>query len=297
VALEFSETRICHQETSPTKEIADIQVSILVCVQYWWAGTASASLLPLFVYAILVSWCCQCLAVPSVFVRSIGELMLPVPHCSLCFYTQYWWAGAASAPLLPLLLYAILVSCRSQCLTAASVIVRNAGEVSQPVLHCGLCYCTQYWWAVAASASLLPLLVYAILLSCFCQCLTVVSACVRNIGQLVLPVPHCCLCYCTQYSELALPVPHCCLSLCEQHRFGVAASAWPLTSVGHIIGHPDWGFRASPPSHHKYFATVRGVGHNVQQHIVWITDSFVKWTTGDSLGLRPSETRTNVAIR
>ena len=57
-------------------------------------------------------------------------------------------------------------------------------------------------------------------------------------------------------------MPHCRLCFCKQHRFAVAASAWPLIPVGQIIGHPDWGFRASPPSHHKYSATVCRVGHS-----------------------------------
>jgi hypothetical protein len=186
------------------------------------------------------------------------------------FYTQYWWAVAASSPLLHL-------------------------------------FCTQYWWAGAARASLLPLfcmhywragvasvsplsllvyatlvswcwkclivasVLYAILASWCCQCLTVASACVHNIGELILPVPHFRLCF------------------CKQHRFALAASAWPLTPVGQIIGQPDWEFRAPPPSHHKYSATVRRVDHNrylqnTRIHLSsycstthnLITDSFVK---------------------
>jgi len=184
VEVEFSETRIYHQQTSPTTEIADIQVAILVCVQYWWAGVARASLLPLFfmqywwavaasvpmLSLFLVSWGCQCRTVASVFVRnigelvlsvphfclcfvrSIGELVLPVPHSCLCFCTQYWWAGVASASLLSL-------------------------------------FCTQYWWAGAASAALLPLFLYAILVSCRCQSPNVAPVFVRNIGELELLVP------------------------------------------------------------------------------------------------------------
>ena len=134
VEVEFSETRIYHQQTSPTTEIADIQVAILVCVQYWWAGVARASLLPLFfmqywwavaasvpmLSLFLVSWGCQCRTVASVFVRNIGELSLSEPQCCPCFCTQYWWAGVASALILPL-------------------------------------FCTQYWRVGAASAALLPL--------------------------------------------------------------------------------------------------------------------------------------------
>ena len=305
--VEFSETRIYHQQTSPTKEIADIQVATLVCecnigelvlpvphfclcfyTQYWWAGAASASLLPLFLYTILVSLCCQCLTFASVFIYNIGELVLPVPHFCLCFIHNI---GELSQPV-------------PHCCIC---FVRNIGELVLPVPHCCLCFvctigelvlpvshrclclCTQHWWADAesasllplfcmqywragaASVSLLPLLVYTILASWCCQCLTVASACVHNIGELILPVPHFCLCF------------------CKQHRFALAASAWPLTPVGQIIGQPDWEFRAPPPSHHKYSATVRRVDHNrylqnTRIHLSsycstthnLITDSFVK---------------------